>query len=498
METSISKLIVVNNPKKWPLEIPGIRVVSARDYLMDPAFINMKGGKIFNLCRTYRYQSTGYYVSLLAAARGHKAFPDIQTIEEMKSPALIRIITGDLDELIQKSLSGILARKFTLSIYFGKNVARKYDQLSLRLFAMFQAPLLRAYFSRKGSAWRLNGIQLISANDIPDEHFLYVISFAHEYFMRKSYRVRRKKIQPYDMAILAPPPEDPEPPSDEKAMRKLMRAAEDSGFNVELINKEDINRVAEFDALLIRDTTSVNHYTFRMAQRAEAEGLVVIDDPVSILKCTNKVYLAELMKHCHISSPETVIFNRETMETVPRHINFPIILKQPDSFFSKGVVKVRDMDEFVHESVRFFEKSDLIIAQEFMPTDFDWRVGIFDRKPIFVCKYYMANSHWQVMNWEKTGTDKYGSTETFRIEDAPDSVVKLALRAANLIGDGLYGVDLKVYKNRPSIIEINDNPNLDSGTEDACLKDDLYRIIMNVFLERVKKKQLMQSREVGK
>ena len=498
METSVSKLIVVNNPKKWPLEIPGIRVIAARDYLMDQAFINMKGVRVFNLCRTYRYQSTGYYVSLLAAARGHKAFPDIQTIEEMKSPALIRIITEDLEELIQKSLSGILARKFVLSIYFGKNVARKYDQLSLRLFTMFQAPLLRAYFSRKGTTWRLNSIQLISANDIPDEHFLYVINFAHEYFMRKSYNIRRKKIQAYDMAILAPPPEDPEPPSCEKAMRKLAKAAEDVGFNVELINKDDINRLAEFDALFIRDTTSVNHYTFRMAQRGEAEGLVVLDDSQSILKCTNKVYLAEVMKHYHISCPETVIFNREMADRIPSQMRFPIILKQPDSFFSMGVVKVENMEEFIHESARYFEKSDLIIAQEFTPTDFDWRVGVLDRKPIFVCKYYMADSHWQVMNWQKTGTDKYGLTETMLVEDAPPAVVKLAVRAANLIGDGLYGVDLKVYKNRPSIIEINDNPNLDAGTEDACLGDELYRNIMSVFLERVKKKRMMQSREVVK
>ena len=29
-------------------------------------------------------------------------------------------------------------------------------------------------------------------------------------------------------------------------------------------------------------------------------------------------------------------------------------------------------------------------GSEYLPTDFDWRVGIFDRKPLFVCKYFMA------------------------------------------------------------------------------------------------------------
>ena len=61
------------------------------------------------------------------------------------------------------------------------------------------------------------------------------------------------------------------------------------GFNCEFITKNDINRIAEFDGLFIRETTAVNHHTFRFAQRAISEGLVVMDDPDSILKCTYKV-----------------------------------------------------------------------------------------------------------------------------------------------------------------------------------------------------------------
>ncbi len=45
--------------------------------------------------------------------------------------------------------------------------------------------------------------------------------------------------------------------------------------------------------LFIRETTYVDHHSFRFSRRAEAEGLVVIDDPQSILRCTNKVFLAE-------------------------------------------------------------------------------------------------------------------------------------------------------------------------------------------------------------
>ena len=65
-------LIVVEHPKLWPLEIPDAEVVSARQYLTDPGFVDLRHARVFNLCRSYAYQSVGYYVSLLAAARGHR------------------------------------------------------------------------------------------------------------------------------------------------------------------------------------------------------------------------------------------------------------------------------------------------------------------------------------------------------------------------------------------------------------------------------------------
>ena len=107
-------LIVVNNPDEWPLAVPGVEVVAARSYLVDPAYADLDRAKVFNFCRSYRYQSTGYYVSLLAAARGHKPIPDISTIQDMKSQTVVRLMSDELEELMQKSLAGIRSKNFTL------------------------------------------------------------------------------------------------------------------------------------------------------------------------------------------------------------------------------------------------------------------------------------------------------------------------------------------------------------------------------------------------
>ena len=137
---------VVNNPNNWPLKIPGVNVVSARDYLTDPNYSDERTAKVFNLCRSYAYQSIGYYVSLLASARGHNPMPDINTIQDLKSQHVIKLLSEDIEEEVARALNPLQSDTFTLSIYFGKNIAKRYDKLCLRLFNLFRAPLLRATF----------------------------------------------------------------------------------------------------------------------------------------------------------------------------------------------------------------------------------------------------------------------------------------------------------------------------------------------------------------
>ena len=119
-----------------------------------------------------------------------------------------------------------------------------------------------------------------------------------------------------------------------------MRAAREVGIEAQLIDHDDASDIAEFDALFIRETTFVNHSTYRLARRAATEGLVVIDDPISILRCTNKVFLAELFDRNAIPHPETVVAHEDTVEKIAATVGLPCVLKRPDSAFSQGVVRV--------------------------------------------------------------------------------------------------------------------------------------------------------------
>ncbi len=486
-------LLIVNNPDNWPLHVGGVRVVSARQYLTDPSFNTMRNVRVFNLCRSYSYQSLGYYVSLLAEARGHKPQPDIVTIQDMKSSTVSRILADELDELIQTTLRPIKSNRFELSIYFGKTMAKRDRPLGLRLFGLFPSPLLRAQFIKK-DRWQWQGARPIPSSEIPENHRIAVIEAAAEYFTRRQWSGRRAARAKYHLAILHDPLEV-HPTSNVKALDRFIRAAGRLEMAAELITRDDYGRIGEYDALFIRTTTAVNHYTFRFARRAQADGLAVIDDPVSIARCTNKVYLAERLAQKEIPIPPTRIVHRDNAQAVVSELGLPLVLKQPDSAFSIGVVKVDDEESYEREVDRLLSRSDLIVAQSFVPTGYDWRVGVLDGEAIYVCRYHMARRHWQIMKHEQNGQTDYGKIDTLAVADAPRRVVSTAVRAARLMGDGLYGVDLKQINGKVYIIEVNDNPSIDAGYEDRVLKSALYDRVMASFVRRIERIRKGGARE---
>jgi glutathione synthase/RimK-type ligase-like ATP-grasp enzyme len=221
--------------------------------------------------------------------------------------------------------------------------------------------------------------------------------------------------------------------------------------------------------------------------------MVVIDDPDSILRCTNKVYLAELLKAKKIPRPKTLILQKNNLNVLEQEIPYPVVLKIPDGSFSRGVFKVNHRAEMIDITTKLFKDSDLILAQEYIYTEFDWRIGILNRKPLFACQYFMSKKHWQIVKHDTTtGSHTNGRHRAVSVEDTPKNVVKAALDAAWQIGTGLYGVDVKHTSKGAFVIEVNDNPNIEESVENGVLKDEIYRLILKEFIRRIEEKSIVK------
>jgi glutathione synthase/RimK-type ligase-like ATP-grasp enzyme len=483
----MTALIVVDHPEEWPHTFAAAEVISADAYLREERLAGLRQARIYNLCDSYEYQTAGYYVSLLAAARGHRTMPGVATIQDVKSRSLLRA-DDELEEIVERSLHSIKAKRFELSIYFGCNVAERHADLSRALFNLFPVPLMRATFAKSSTTklWRLRSITPIPVGDLPKGHGGFLRKVIENHFARRgpAGRAGRSAHYEHDLAILTNENER-SPPSNREALRRFERAARAHGFDVEFLNRDDYGRIAEFDALFIRETTAVNHHTYRFASRARAEGLVVVDDPESIIRCGNKVYLVELARRLGLAIPPTMVIGSSTQaDDIVRELSLPCVLKQPDSAFSQGVFRADTRDELAAGLEKLLSRSDLVVVQSFMPTEFDWRIGVFDRQPLFACRYFMAEGHWQIYHHGEKRT-KEGESETIAVQHAPREVIQLALKTANAIGDGFYGVDIKTVGGRHVLMEVNDNPNVDHGVEDSVLGDELYDRIMKRIRARV-------------
>src|SRR5436853_769800 len=172
---AMKTLIVTDQKQEWPFEIPGACVLTARHYLAEPEGGLDAGVRVLNLCRTGRYQGRGYYVSLLAQARGQEPLPTVRTVEDLKSKAYVQALSDKLETLVRETLHHDESERFELDVYLGRDPAQRHAVLAERLFASVRAPLLRALFARAEGRWRLDALQAIGVADIPAQHRAFLL-----------------------------------------------------------------------------------------------------------------------------------------------------------------------------------------------------------------------------------------------------------------------------------------------------------------------------------
>lgn len=483
------QLIVLENMADWAPYFPSSQVISADDYLRNPPLNRGQRAQVINLCNNLSYLSPGYYSSMLAEARDHRVMPSLRTINDLSRKSLYVYDLSAFSPQLNKLHKGDSGNRFRLKIFFGQCAEPSLQKLARQLFERYPCPILEVDFSYKDQ-WLISRLRAGSISQLAESEqdtFANALdSFSHTLWRKPA---RRRQYR-FDLAILHDPDETM-PPSDKRALKNFISSGRRLGIDVELITQRDYLRLAEYDALFIRETTAIDHHTYKFARRAEREGLVVIDDPTSIIRCTNKIYLKELLEQHQLPMPTSHLLykgDKAGLARLAELAEYPLVMKIPDGAFSRGVIKVNNAEELRLHAQDFFRESAIILLQEFMFTDYDWRIGVLGGKPLYACQYFMSQGHWQIYNHQaKNGVDS-GQSTAFSLSDVPAKVIKLATKAARLVGDGLYGIDIKQSGSRVVIIEINDNPSIDSGVEDAWLGAALYDDIMREFLRRLEQR----------
>jgi glutathione synthase/RimK-type ligase-like ATP-grasp enzyme len=480
------KTLVVTDQLKTPSL--DLNVITFDQYLADYPKLGEPRTRIINLCDTEHYLSRGYYCSLLAESRQHRVLPSVNTINDLR-------YQDDVDDRLQPLLPllpkvvGDLDKPVTLSIYFGWVADEAWKRIARALFERYTSPILQATLSRGENGVELQvergNLTTLSAN--AQEVFYERLRV----FTKQVWRSPSRRQHRWDMAILHNPAEA-NAPSDGEAIARFVKAASKVGIHAQVLRSDELKHLSQFDALFIRETTSIDHPTYRLSRKAEMEGLVVMDDATSIMRCCNKIFLHDAFSYNHVQAPGTlVVANNQPQELdrIEAKFAYPVVLKMPESSFSIGVYKVENRAELEEKLGLMLAESALALVQEYLYTDYDWRIGVLNGRAIYACKYFMASDHWQIYNHASDDVAEVaGDSTTIPTFEAPRAVLDAALKASAIIGNGLYGVDLKQKGNQVYVIEVNDNPSIDHGVEDAYLGDELYMMIMQEFVNRLEQR----------
>ena len=271
--------------------------------------------------------------------------------------------------------------------------------------------------------------------------------------------------------------------TEEVALQNFKRAAEKAGHEFSFLFREDIADIPRYNAVFIRATTDPLYTAYIVSKTAWTLGLKVIDDPESIKVCANKIHQYALFEKFNVPHIPTLFLNRDelhhkTIANIFDNLGKPVVIKAPYTSFSRYVEKAACETSFRDVTKRFFKKSDVLAVQKFVPTAFDWRVGVLNDEVLYVCKYMIPKGRWKHgAKLRGKPTVIWGRTVAMKKQNAPERLKEVALKACRVVGKGLYGVDIKEVDGDYIVVEVNDNPSIYAGYEDRCAKDLYEKVI---------------------
>ncbi|UCG63211.1 MAG: RimK family alpha-L-glutamate ligase [Candidatus Zixiibacteriota bacterium] len=275
--------------------------------------------------------------------------------------------------------------------------------------------------------------------------------------------------------------------SDEmNSLMRLIQVARKLGHRADFLFRPDMYKIPEYDAIYIRALTDPLNSAYVAARTAELHGIRVIDDPASIRICCDKVNMYRHLLNQNIPIPDTRIIdevevNPSVGQQVLDELGSPVVLKAPNSSFSMYVEKASTPAEFFSVAKRFLRRADRVIAQQFVQSSFDWRVGVMGGEPLYVCRYVIPRKRWKILTYTPEGKTVFGAVKAIPLRNAAQPLLETAVKAANAVGNGLYGVDLKQVEDRYVVIEVNDNPTINAGEEDQ-LNGEMYERLVKFLM----------------
>jgi ribosomal protein S6--L-glutamate ligase len=293
--------------------------------------------------------------------------------------------------------------------------------------------------------------------------------------------------------------------------RRLKEACEGRGHKVKIFNtlkfaidleegSPDLyylqKRLSHYDAVLPRIGSSITYFGTAVTRQFSQMGVFCANSADGIMNSRDKLRSLQILSKHNIGIPETV-FVRDKQDVLPaiaRIGGVPIIIKLIEGTQGIGVL-LADTMEIATSMIELLQsQKQHILIQKFVAESKGK-----DVRAIVVGDQVVAAMRRVAQGQEfRSNVHRGGRTEAVELDDV---YKETAIRATQILGLGVAGVDMLESKAGPQIMEVNSSPGLE-GIE-KCTKLDVAGVIIDYIAAKVDfpeidiRQQLTVSRGYG-
>ncbi len=269
--------------------------------------------------------------------------------------------------------------------------------------------------------------------------------------------------------------------------RRLKEAAEQRGYRVKVLNtlkfaidleqgKPDLyfhqKRLTPYDAVLPRIGASITYYGTAVVRQFEQMDVFCANSSASISSSRDKLRSLQILSRHHIGIPQTTFVRdkKDVLPAIERVGGAPVIIKLIEGTQGIGVLLAESVSsaEAIIELLQSQKQSVLI--QKFVAESKgkDIRAFVVGDQVVGAMRRIAQGQEF------RSNVHRGGLTEPVIL----DALYReTAVRAAQIMGLRVAGVDLLEGKNGPQVVEVNSSPGLE-GIE-ACTQLDIAGAIID-------------------
>ena len=214
--------------------------------------------------------------------------------------------------------------------------------------------------------------------------------------------------------------------------------------------------VADFDAVIIRKVGNFLELGIAIAHYANYHKIPFTDHYL-LTNGNGKLACAFIRALKALPVPET-LYGPVDQVLASQLVQFPVVVKADLGHAGQDNYLVHDAAEY--KTILDTHAGQIMVTQSYIPNDGDYRVLVFNHKPVLAILRKKANgSHLN-------NTSQGGAASIVALDDLPQKLLRAAARASRVEKVQVAGVDMMIdiETGLHKIIEVNRAPQIPSGT----------------------------------